>query len=84
MTVATKFIERRTIDIRRNDELLISATLGDRIDLMYRSWVDSGGTAHLFWVYSRLYARGNKQEREFAKGFVSAWCAAMRVEAYDE
>jgi hypothetical protein len=47
---------------------------------MFKAWQQCGTGCHLFTVGSLLFARGNKQEREFASGFVTGWRKAMNVD----
>lgn len=74
------FLVRSSQEINKTDEHIAELTFGDRSACMFRAWRECGSGCHLFVVGSSLFARGNKGERDFAKGFVSGWRNALKVE----
>lgn len=81
--VAENFPERSKSEIRQSDEHLAELRFGDQKSQMFSAWKRCG-TCHLFLVGSSLFARGKKQEREFARGFVSGWRKALAAVIDDE
>ena len=74
------FCELFKSDIKKTDEHIATLTVGDRWEDMRLAWGDAHPGRFLFTVGNRLYCRGSKQEKEFAKGFVSGWRQAICIE----
>jgi hypothetical protein len=77
--ITTCFRERREAEIMPNDEVVASLCIRDKPSEMFRAWVVVSSGCHLFTVNGVLFARGSKQEKEMAKGFVSGWRAALAM-----
>jgi hypothetical protein len=77
--MTTCFRERRETEIMPNDEVVASLCIRDKPSEMFRAWVVVSSGCHLFTVNGVLFARGSKQEKEMAKGFVSGWRAALAM-----
>lgn len=81
--IRTNFPRRTQSELKKSDEELLDLVLADYGPQLFKAWETWGG-CHLFLVGSRLFARGNKAEREFAKGFVFGWRSALRNCTNDE
>lgn len=77
MTIRKSFLRRPESDLRKSDEEIMHLVLADNPRELFEQWSRWGG-CHLFMVQDVLYARGNKEERDFARGFVFGWRNALR------
>ena len=82
-SMASNFLVRSEREINKTDEHIAELTLGDRSKQMFFAWQDCA-KCHLFIVGSSLFARGKKDEREFAKGFVAGWRRSLKASMNEE
>ena len=81
--MANGFLVRSRSEINKTDEHIAELTVGDQTKGMFAAWQDCA-KCHLFVVGSSLFARGKKEERNFAKGFVIGWRRALRASINEE
>ena len=81
--MASDFLVRSKREINKTDEHIAELTFNDRNKQMFAAWQNCA-KCHLFVVGSSLFARGKKEEREFAKGFVSGWRRAFSASINQE
>jgi hypothetical protein len=81
--MASDFLVRSKREINKTDEHIAELTFNDQSKQMFAAWQDCA-KCHLFVVGSSLFARGKKEEREFAKGFVGGWRRALRASINEE
>jgi len=80
--MASDFLVRSKSEINKTDEHIAELTWGDRSKQMFAAWQDCA-KCHLFVVGASLFARGKKEDREFAKGFVAGWRRALKASIDD-
>jgi hypothetical protein len=82
--MARCFLERSHREVNKTDEHIAELTWGDKSKDMFLAWQQFGSGCHLFTVGASLFARGNKQQREFAKGFLAGWRNALKASRDEE